>query len=175
MNLIFKKQLPRRTFLRGMGGVAALPFLDAMIPALGRADAAKSPARMAVLYFPNGVQTDSWYLNATSDIMKTASIQVSDHLVINAAQAEHAGQHPGGLHHQGEGNIGEGATGNCRVENMASESAVYFLAEEHAKDYSDGGHPQRHGRRHTQGKQQTSDQHRLADLFLAAFLHHEFH
>ena len=70
MNLIFKKQLPRRTFLRGMGGVAALPFLDAMIPALGRADAAKSPARMAVLYFPNGVQTDSWYLNATSDIMK---------------------------------------------------------------------------------------------------------
>ena len=28
MNLIFKKQLPRRTFLRGMGSVVALPLLD---------------------------------------------------------------------------------------------------------------------------------------------------
>ena len=33
MNLIFKKQLPRRTFLRGMGSVVALPLLDAMVPA----------------------------------------------------------------------------------------------------------------------------------------------
>jgi hypothetical protein len=58
MNVIFKKQLPRRTFLRGAGGVLALPLLDAMIPALGRADATKGPARMAVVYFPNGVQVD---------------------------------------------------------------------------------------------------------------------
>jgi len=69
MNFIFKKQLPRRTFLKGAGAVVALPLLDAMIPALGRASA-KSPARMAVVYFPNGVQVDSWYLTTDSDVMK---------------------------------------------------------------------------------------------------------
>ena len=69
MNVIFKKQLQRRTFLRGAGGVMALPLLDAMIPALGRADATKGPARMAVVYFPNGVQVDSWYLKTESDII----------------------------------------------------------------------------------------------------------
>ena len=30
MNTIFKKQLPRRTFLRGMGATIALPMLEAM-------------------------------------------------------------------------------------------------------------------------------------------------
>ena len=34
MNVILKKQLPRRTFLRGMGSVVALPMLDAMMPLL---------------------------------------------------------------------------------------------------------------------------------------------
>ena len=37
MNLIFKKQLPRRTFLRGVGSVMALPLLDAMVPAFVKA------------------------------------------------------------------------------------------------------------------------------------------
>jgi hypothetical protein len=34
---ISKKTIPRRTMLRGMGATIALPFLDAMVPALGRA------------------------------------------------------------------------------------------------------------------------------------------
>jgi Protein of unknown function (DUF1552) len=53
-----------------MGGLVGLPLFDAMIPALGRAGATKSPARMAVVYFPNGVQVDSWYLNTDSDTIK---------------------------------------------------------------------------------------------------------
>ena len=32
--IIRKISLPRRTFLRGMGATLALPFLDAMVPAL---------------------------------------------------------------------------------------------------------------------------------------------
>jgi hypothetical protein len=32
--IITKMVLPRRTFLRGMGATLALPFLDAMTPAL---------------------------------------------------------------------------------------------------------------------------------------------
>ena len=31
---ITKMSLPRRTFLRGMGAAVALPWLDAMVPAL---------------------------------------------------------------------------------------------------------------------------------------------
>ena len=68
MTFITKKQLPRRTFLRGAGGMFALPLLDAMIPALGRA-AAKSPTRMAILYFPNGVQQEAWIIPTMADSM----------------------------------------------------------------------------------------------------------
>ena len=43
MPLITGKHVPRRTFLRGMGATAALPFLDAMVPAgRGRAQLADS-------------------------------------------------------------------------------------------------------------------------------------
>ena len=63
MNLIFKKQLPRRTFLRGMGSVVALPLLDAMVPSFVKA-AGSSPTRLAILYFPNGVQMDTWAIKS---------------------------------------------------------------------------------------------------------------
>ena len=69
MNLITKKRLPRRTFLRGVGGVLALPMLDAMIPALGVKAASKSPTRMAILYFPNGVQTEAWNIPSTTEVI----------------------------------------------------------------------------------------------------------
>jgi hypothetical protein len=59
MNLALKRHLPRRTFLRGMGAVIGLPFLDAMRPALAFAPG-KPVNRMAFVYFPNGVQQDSW-------------------------------------------------------------------------------------------------------------------
>lgn len=68
MNLILKKQLPRRTFLRGMGSVVALPILDAMVPALVRAAGTASPTRMAILYFPNGVQMDTWQIATEGQI-----------------------------------------------------------------------------------------------------------
>ena len=70
MNLILKKQLPRRTLLKGLGGVLGLPMLDAMMPALGKAAASQAPARMAILYFPNGVQPDAWNIASTTDVMK---------------------------------------------------------------------------------------------------------
>jgi len=61
MNFSLKKQLPRRTLLRGMGSAIALPFLDAMIPAFApAAPTSKAPARMAFVYFPNGVQAGTW-------------------------------------------------------------------------------------------------------------------
>lgn len=61
MNLVTKKKLDRRTFLRGAAGAAlALPMLDSMVPALGGATASKAPTRMAFVYFPNGIQENTW-------------------------------------------------------------------------------------------------------------------
>ena len=55
--IISKMALPRRTFLRGMGATVALPFLDAMVPALtAMAKTAANPVpRMAFIYVPNGI------------------------------------------------------------------------------------------------------------------------
>ena len=54
------KSLPRRTFLRGVGTAVALPFLDAMTPALVRAQGAQAPVRMAFVYVPNGMDMRNW-------------------------------------------------------------------------------------------------------------------
>lgn len=53
--------LSRRTLLRGAGGIAlGLPFLDAMAPAVARAQAAAPAKRMGFIYFPNGFIADQW-------------------------------------------------------------------------------------------------------------------
>ena len=55
--IISKLALPRRTFLRGVSATVALPFLDAMVPALSAmARTAASPVpRVAFIYVPNGI------------------------------------------------------------------------------------------------------------------------
>jgi len=58
--MITKKALARRTFLRGMGTAVALPFLDAMVPAMAATRSAKLPVRMAFVYVPNGIIMDGW-------------------------------------------------------------------------------------------------------------------
>lgn len=59
---ITKQSLPRRTVLRGMGAVVALPLLDAMTPALTALakTAAKPVRRIGFVYIPNGYAIDSW-------------------------------------------------------------------------------------------------------------------
>ena len=60
--MIGKLSLPRRTFLRGMGASLALPFLDAMVPALStvaRAAVAPTP-RVGFFYVSNGIQLQSF-------------------------------------------------------------------------------------------------------------------
>jgi hypothetical protein len=58
--IIFKKEIPRRTFLRGLGVSVALPVLDAMVPALARASEIESkvPLRIGYVYAPNGIIRD---------------------------------------------------------------------------------------------------------------------
>ena len=60
---ITKKHLSRRTFMRGtLGTAVALPFLDAMVPALSAAPI--SPFRFGAIYFPCGVFPTTWHPDA---------------------------------------------------------------------------------------------------------------
>ncbi len=54
--------LSRRTLLRGAGATLALPFLEAMIPSVARAQSAGAPRprRLVVISVPHGVHMPSW-------------------------------------------------------------------------------------------------------------------
>ena len=59
--IITRKHLPRRTFLKGMGAVIALPVLDAMTPAFAApVRGGKSALRLAFTYVPNGITMSDW-------------------------------------------------------------------------------------------------------------------
>ena len=59
---IFKKALPRRTFLRGVGATLALPLLDAMVPSMTAlaATAANPVRRLGYVYIPMGSTISQW-------------------------------------------------------------------------------------------------------------------
>ena len=62
MRIIFKKHIPRRTFLRGLGVTMSLPLLDSMIPAqtpLART-AANPKVRMGLCFIPHGAVMSNW-------------------------------------------------------------------------------------------------------------------
>ncbi len=55
--IVFKKAIPRRMVLRGIGATLALPLLDSMVPAFQAmaATPAKLVNRLGVVYVPNGM------------------------------------------------------------------------------------------------------------------------
>jgi len=56
--IIEKKAIARRAVLRGIGAGLALPFLDAMAPALSAMPV--TPKRFGVVYVPNGIMMQDW-------------------------------------------------------------------------------------------------------------------
>ena len=58
MMMVFRKAIPRRTFLRGIGTALALPLLDSMVPAF--AAQAKPVLRLGFVYCPNGMVMRQW-------------------------------------------------------------------------------------------------------------------
>lgn len=59
--MIFRKSIPRRTFLRGAGATIALPLLDAMFPALASAtNRVEAARRFSIVYSPNGMNMKYW-------------------------------------------------------------------------------------------------------------------
>ena len=60
--IISKMALPRRSFLRGMGATLALPFLDAMVPALSAVAPGRSRVtRLGFVYAPNGTYLPNFH------------------------------------------------------------------------------------------------------------------
>lgn len=60
--IIRRVALSRRRFLRGVGVAIALPWLDAMVPALARVGegGARAPGRFVFIFAPNGMKMDDW-------------------------------------------------------------------------------------------------------------------
>ena len=69
------QQIPRRTFLRGLGTAIALPSLEAMLSskALAKGDA-KYPTRMAFIYIPNGVIQENWNVKGEGESYRMSHI-----------------------------------------------------------------------------------------------------
>jgi hypothetical protein len=62
MMFITRRSLSRRTVLRGLGTVVALPFLESMVPAMTALaqSAARPPLRFGAVYVPNGCPIPYW-------------------------------------------------------------------------------------------------------------------
>ncbi len=60
MNFVTRKQLNRRSLLRGLGVAVGLPFLDAMQPAMAAPAKTDKPVRMMFMYVPNGIDMPNW-------------------------------------------------------------------------------------------------------------------
>jgi hypothetical protein len=77
--IIFKKALPRRTFLRGVGATVALPLLDAMIPSM--TVLAQTPAqpvrRLGFVYIPMGSDITRWTPPGESGPLNELSVTLS--------------------------------------------------------------------------------------------------
>jgi hypothetical protein len=91
--------ISRRTVLRGLGAVVALPWLEAMAPLTVRAStpaAGSAPNRLAFLYVPNGVNMADWKpkadgpLGELPEILKPLAPVKDDLLVISGLTADKA-------------------------------------------------------------------------------------
>jgi hypothetical protein len=101
--IVTKKHLPRRTFLRGaLGAVVAMPFLDAMVPALTAQ--AKRPLRFGAIYVPNGIYPQQWHPETTGSAFEFKPIMqplepYRSHLVtISGMKAPDGNPDMGGVH-----------------------------------------------------------------------------
>jgi hypothetical protein len=102
--IITRKHLPRRTFLRGaLGAIVAMPFLDAMIPALS-AQSAKRPFRFGAIYIPNGIFPAQWHPDTTGSdfefkpIMRPLEAYRSHLVTIGGMKAPDGNPDMGGVH-----------------------------------------------------------------------------
>jgi len=139
MAFLTTKSLPRRTLLRGLGATVALPFLEAMIPALsvrGRA-AAKPLHRFQTFYVPNGMAMEYWTPKAEgsafelSPILEPLAPFRHQMLVLSGLKASWNYIHAGA---SGSFLTGTSRGGRNEVEIIADVSMDQLLARQFARE-----------------------------------------
>jgi hypothetical protein len=116
--MIFKKAIPRRTFLKGVGATLALPLLDGMVPAMAAVGDSKRVNRLSFVYVPNGIIMDKWTpategagYQMTPILEEIASFR-DQMLVLSGLDCKNANSQPGeggGDHERGSGAFLTGA------------------------------------------------------------------
>jgi hypothetical protein len=110
--MIFKKAIPRRTFLQGVGATLALPLLDGMVPAMAAVGDAKRVNRLSFVYVPNGIIMDKWTPAtegagfAMTPVLEQVAPFRDQMLVLSGLDCKHANPQPGeggGDHERGSG------------------------------------------------------------------------
>lgn len=139
MTFLTSKSLPRRTLLRGAGAALALPFLDAMVPALSqKARAATKPSqRFQAFYVPNGMAMEYWSPKAEgsafelSPILQPLAAYRDKLLVLSGIKANWNYIHAGA-----SGSFLTGTTrgGRNEVEIVADVSLDQLLARRFSKE-----------------------------------------
>ena len=95
-----RMSLPRRTFLKGIGAVVGLPFLEAMVPAFPARAQSTPPMRAAFFYWSNGTIPEEWTPAATgsgfpfSTILKPLEPFRARTLVLSGLDNKVEGTHP---------------------------------------------------------------------------------
>ena len=120
--IITKHALPRRTFLRGVGATLALPFLDAMVPALKGAEVTTPVRRLGVVYVPNGMSMPYWTpatqgagFELTPILQPLAPFRDQMLVLTNLAGAPGGGSHAGAATRFLTGVVATLSEGNWRV------------------------------------------------------------
>jgi len=139
MTFLTAKSLPRRTALKGLGATLALPFLDAMFPALSpKARAASKPVqRFQAFYVPNGMAMEYWSPKGDGSAFELSPIlePLADYrnqmLVLSGIKANWNYIHAGA-----SGSFLTGTTrgGRNEVEIIADVSMDQLLARHFAKE-----------------------------------------
>ena len=139
MAFLTAKALPRRTVIRGVGTMLALPLLDAMVPAWSRqARAATRPLhRFQAFYVPNGMAMEYWTPKGEgsefewSPILEPLGPFRNQVLVLSGLKASWNYIHAGA-----SGSFLTGTTrgGRNEVEIIADVSMDQILAKQFARD-----------------------------------------
>ena len=131
------RALPRRTILRGMGAALALPFLDAMTPAISAAAQRRSTAahRFLTFYVPNGMAMEYWTPKGEGSAFELSPILQpfepfrNQMLVLSGLHANWVAIHAGA---SGAFLTGTPRGGKTEIEIFADTSMDQLLARHHA-------------------------------------------
>src|SRR5688572_26756918 len=131
------KSLPRRTVLRGLGATLALPFLDAMTPAMALASQrSRKPAhRFLAFYVPNGMAMEYWTPKTESSALTLSPILQplepfrNQVLALSGIHANWVAIHAGA---SGAFLTGTPRGGKTEIEIFADTSMDQLLARHHA-------------------------------------------